>query len=63
MQARRVLTMTTREYGFLGREIADYLRKDPASVSGDLCGEDLSTDVRKVILMSGEGGLNVNSKD
>jgi hypothetical protein len=55
--------MTAREYGYLGREIADYLRKDPASVSGYFRGEDLRTDVKRVILMLGEGGFNVNSKD
>jgi len=50
--------MTAREYGYLGREIADYLRQDPASVSGYFRGEDLRTDVKRVILMLGEGGFN-----
>jgi len=58
MRAQRVLTMTARECWYLRREIADYLRKDPASVSGYLRGEDLRTDVKKVILMLGEGELN-----
>ena len=62
MRARRVMTMTARAYGYRGREIADYLRKDPASVSGYLRGEDVSSDMRKVIQMLGQGRKNVNSK-
>jgi len=62
MRAQRVLAITARAYGYRGREIADYLRKDPASVSGYLRGEDLISDVKKTMQLLDTGRKNVNSK-
>jgi putative transposase len=49
MTARRVFTQTAKLYGYSGKEIAAYLQKDPASVTGYLRGEDHSRDVVKVV--------------
>lgn len=62
MRARRVMTIVGKAYGYRGREIADHLRKDPASISGYLRGEDVSTDRDTVMHMLGQGAHNVNSK-
>ncbi len=58
MLARKVFTQTAKEYGYMGKEIAEYLRKDPASVSGYLQGEEVGTEVSKVIKELG----NVNAE-
>lgn len=58
MLARRVFTQAAKEYGYRGKEIAEYLRKDPASVSGYLQGEEVGTEVSKVIKELG----NVNTE-
>jgi len=55
MMARRVFTLTAKEYGYQGKEIANYLEKDPASVSGYLRGEDIGAEVGKVIRQLGVG--------
>jgi putative transposase len=49
MTARRVFAQTAKLYGYSGKEIAAYLQKDPASVTGYLRGEDHSRDVVKVV--------------
>jgi chromosomal replication initiation ATPase DnaA len=36
MKARRVFSQTAKRYAYRGKEIAEYLRKDPASVR-DTC--------------------------
>lgn len=53
MRARRVFTGTAKEYGYQGKEIAKYLGKDPASVSGYLRGEDVGKEIGKVIRQLG----------
>ena len=62
MRARRVLAVTAKAYGYRGREIANHLRKDPASVSGYLRGEDIGSDMNKVIRLLDKEKKNVNSK-
>lgn len=49
MLARRVLTQTAKAYGHRGKEIALYLKKDPASVTGYLREENHSAEVNEVI--------------
>jgi hypothetical protein len=56
MRARRLFTLTAKEYGYSGKEIASYLAKDPASVSGYLRGEDLKKEMRLLIKMLGNRG-------
>jgi len=62
MIARRVFTQTAKLYGYRGKEIAAYLRKDPASVTGYLREEDHSREVVKVTKRLDEVGKNVNTE-
>ncbi len=62
MHARRIFAKAAKAYGYKGREIADYLKKDPASVTGYLLGEEIGSDLQKVMLQLTEGKKNVNSK-
>jgi hypothetical protein len=46
---RRVLSLVGREYGYKGREIAEYLRRDPSVVTRYLReGKRFETDIKKV---------------
>jgi ParB-like chromosome segregation protein Spo0J len=56
MRARRLFTLTAKKYGYSGKEIASYLAKDPASVSGYLRGEDLKKEMGLLIKMLGNRG-------
>jgi len=50
LTARRLFSIIAKEYGYTGREIATYLQKDPASVTGYLRrGEDVRKEVDIVI--------------
>jgi hypothetical protein len=50
LRGRRVISLTAKEYGYTGREIAAFLKKDPAAVTGYLRqGEDLGTEVNKMV--------------
>jgi REP element-mobilizing transposase RayT len=62
MIARRVFTQTAKLYGYRGKEIAAYLRKDPASVTGYLREEDHGREVVKVTKRLDEVGKNVNTE-
>jgi hypothetical protein len=60
MQARRVFSQTARAYGSQGKEIAQYLRKDPASVTGYLHQEVHDQAVAALVRLLER--TNVNSK-
>ncbi len=48
---RRLLSLVAREYGYKGREVADYLRRDPAVITRYLkIGKTLETEIEKVHL-------------
>ena len=49
MSARRVFTQTAKRYGYRGREIAEYLRKDPASVTGYLQGSGHRNEIEEIV--------------
>jgi len=50
LRGRRVISLTAREYAYTGGEIAAYLKKDPAAVTGYLRqGADLKEEVDKVV--------------
>ncbi len=57
LQGRVLFSFIAREYGYRGREIAAFLKKDPAAVTGYLKkGESMRSEVEKVIgVMSKEG--------
>jgi len=40
MEGRKLLSVVSKAYGYKGKEIAEYLRKDPAAVSGYLRNAD-----------------------
>jgi len=62
MIARRVFTQTAKLYGCQGKELATYLRKAPASVTGYLREEDHGREVVKVVKRLDEAGKNVNTE-
>ena len=50
LTARRLFSILAKEYGYVGREIAAYLRKDPAAVSVYLrSGEEVRKEVEAVV--------------
>lgn len=50
LTARRLFSILSKEYGYAGREIAAYLRKDPAAVTGYLrSGEEVRKEVETVV--------------
>ncbi len=49
MLARKVFSQTAKAYNYRGKEIAAYLKKDPASVTGYLRGDDRVREVERVI--------------
>jgi len=51
MEGRRLFSLVGREYGYKGREIAEYLGKDPAAVTGYMRREqDLGDKMERLIL-------------
>jgi chromosomal replication initiation ATPase DnaA len=49
LTGRRLFSILAKEYGYSGREIAAYLRKDPAAVTAYLrCGKDVQKEVEVV---------------
>jgi chromosomal replication initiation ATPase DnaA len=56
LRGRRVISLIAKEYGYTGREIAAFLKKDPAAVTGYLRqGKDLGTEVNKMVQQIGRG--------
>jgi DNA-binding transcriptional ArsR family regulator len=61
LQGRVLFSFIAREYGYRGREIAAYLKKDPAAVTGYLKkGESIRSDVEKVIEVMSKEGQQLN---
>ena len=62
MEGRRLFSLAGREYGYRGREIAVFLGKDPAAVTGYLRGEqDLREKMERLILFFDGGGKHLNN--
>jgi hypothetical protein len=49
MKGRKVFVSVAKQYGYRGRAIAEYLSKEPSSVSKYLHGEDVRADTERVI--------------
>lgn len=49
MQGRRALSLVAQEYGYKGKEIADYLSKEPSSVTKYARSEGIKPEVEKLI--------------
>ena len=59
---RKLLGVAARECGYKGREVADFLRKDPAAVTGYLKDEkSLHDKVERLFLLLGEKSQNLNN--
>jgi predicted transcriptional regulator len=57
MEGRRLFSLAGREYGYKGKEIAEFLGKDPAAVTGYLRrGQDLREKMARIILFFDGGG-------
>jgi hypothetical protein len=62
MEGRRLFSLAGREYGYKGKEIAEFLGKDPAAVTGYLRrGQDLREKMERLILFFDGGGKNLNN--
>jgi putative transposase len=62
MEGRRLLSLTGREYGYKGKEIAAFLEKDPASVTGYLRrDQDLQSKRERLIFLLDGGRKNLNN--
>lgn len=62
IMARRVFSQIAKQFGYRGKEIAEYLRKDPASVTGYLQGEQYHREIDEILNRLNERLQNVNSK-
>ena len=62
MEGRRLFSLAGREYGYRGREIAAFLGKDPAAVTGYLRrAQDLRDKKERLILFLDSVGNNLNN--
>ena len=61
IEGRKLLSLAARACGYKGREVADFLQKDPAAVTGYLKEEkSLRTKLKKLFVLLGEA-RNVNN--
>ena len=62
MEGRKLFSLAGREYGYKGKEIAEFLGKDPAAVTGYLRrGQDLRAKMKRLILCLNAVGKNLNN--
>ncbi len=62
MKARRVFSQTAKRFGYRGKELAEYLRKDPASITGYMQGVQHHREIDEILKRLNEVRQNVNSK-
>lgn len=62
MEGRRLFSLAAKEYGYKGKEIAAFLAKDPASVTGYLRrGQDLRDKKERLDLLLDGATKNLNN--
>jgi hypothetical protein len=62
MEGRKLFSLVGNEYGYKGKEIAGFLKKDPAAVTGYLKkGQDLRAKMERLILCLDTVGKNLNN--
>ena len=62
MGGRKLFSLAGREYGYKGKEIAEFLGKDPAAVTGYLIrSQDLRAKMERLILYLDTTGKNLNN--
>jgi putative transposase len=60
---RKLLSLVAHEYGYKGREIAEYMRKDPALITRHIKEKkELKKDAERVIAVMKDRSTNVNSQ-
>jgi REP element-mobilizing transposase RayT len=60
---RKLLSLVAHEYGYRGREIAGYMRKDPALITRHIKEkEELKKDTERIIAVMRDRKINVNSQ-
>lgn len=60
---RKLISLIAKEYGYKGKEIAEYIRKDPAIVTRDIKGKvNLQVEIEKLISILNDERTNVNSQ-
>ena len=63
MEGHKLMRLAAREYGYKGREVAEFLRKDPAAVARYLRDKDSFYDkMDKLFLTLGDTEQNVNNR-
>ncbi len=59
-----MISLIAKEYGYKGKEIAEYIRKYPAIVTRDIKGKvNLEVEIEKLISILNDERTNVNSQD
>jgi hypothetical protein len=62
MEGRKLLSVAARACGYKGRDVAEFLRKDPAAVTGYLKDEkSLHDEVERLFLFLGENSQHLNN--
>ena len=62
LEGRELFSLAGREYGYKGKEIAEFLRKDPAAVTGYLRrSQDLRAKMERLLLYLNVDGTNLNN--
>ncbi len=62
MEGRKLFSLAGREYGYKGKEIAEFLGRDPAAVTGYLRGsQELRAKMEALILRLDAVGDNINN--
>jgi len=62
MEGRKLFSLVGREYGYKGKEVAEFLRKDPAAVTGYLSkSQHLRAKMESLILGLDAVGKNLNN--
>jgi hypothetical protein len=61
-RGRRLFSLVAHDFGYKGREIAEYMRKDPALITRHLKEKEMKRDAARVIATLKEEKANVNSQ-
>jgi putative transposase len=61
-RGRKLFSLVAHDFGYKGREIAEYLRKDPALITRHMKEKEMKKDAARVITTLKERKANVNSQ-
>ncbi len=60
-RGRKLFSLVAHDFGYRGREIAEYMRKDPALITCHIKEKEMKRDATRVIATLKEGKAKVNS--